>query len=126
MIERGIKQYGFEIVMQGTKAFAEAWKSSGKEIAFCPHDTTFFGNDRYTNDPEAWGLVTAKTISNGPTYALVLAKVKEKETDVTKCAVWATSFYNHFKKLNWQRDGKSVEWEIELQNQIGKWRQQKT
>lgn len=121
-IERGIKQFGFEIVFNGTNLFAEAFKKSGKEMAFCPHDTTFFFNERYTNEPSAWGFEKTPVLKIGPTILEVRQFVNEKETDPTLRAKWATGFFYEWQKRKWEKHGKPLDWKIELSAQIGRWR----
>lgn len=123
-IAKQIKAYDFEIVKNGTELFAKAWKESGRtDLSFCPHASTFFNQERFLDDPSAWGLATAKKIIVGPTYKEVLEFIKTKETDVTKVNQWASGFFAEWKKRKWiGRDGKELEWKIELSAQIGRWR----
>lgn len=125
-IARQIKVYGFEIVMNGTKLFAEAWRSSGKtDLSFCPHATTFFNGERFNDSPEGWGLAGGKKITTGPTYQEVFTTCREKEEDSSKAASYATGFYATWKQRGWKKDGREIEWRIELQNQIARWRTEK-
>ena len=49
-IHRAIKQFGFEHVLQRTKAFADAWEHSGKPLTFVPYPSTFFHQERFNDD----------------------------------------------------------------------------
>lgn len=121
-IARCIKLYGFEAVRAGTELFSKTWTEAAKDISYCPHAATFFNQERFNDSPEAWGLATAKKIAIGPPYADVLAFATEKETDIAKATNWAVSFHAHWKQRKWQRDGREIDWKVEFQNQIGKWR----
>ena len=121
-IARCIKQYGFEVVMNGTKLFAEAWKASGRtDINFCAHPSTWFHQERFADDPAGWGLgKEVKAITGIPTYSQMMAHAKEKDSDTTFCAKLVTGFMHYWTKQKWQVNGATLDWKTELSNFIGR------
>jgi hypothetical protein len=126
-IERGIKQYGFEIVFNGTNLFAEAFKKSGKPMELCAHSTTFFNNERYALEPVMWGFdKTPAKKNNAPKYAEVLAYVKEKISDAAQAANYASSFDRHWRPRGYAREDKDIDWKVILSAQLSKWQTPQT
>ncbi len=123
-IAKAIQRYNFQIVFDGTKAFASAWKASGKEKEFCAHPSTFFTQDRFTASLEDLGLKPGITGNAPCTYAEVETYIFEKVQDRAQTALWASQWFNHWRKLKWLKDGKVIEWQIVLSAQIAKWRTQ--
>jgi hypothetical protein len=52
-ITKAIKEFGFEYVMERTKAFKEAWVGA-TDLTFCPHPATWFHAERFNDDPKTW------------------------------------------------------------------------
>ena len=125
-IARCIKTYGFEVVMNGTKIFADAWKESGRtDLAFCAHPSTWFNRESFNDDPASWGFTKTPTAISGiPKYSEMMAFVKEKESDAIFCAKVVTGFQAHWTKQQWKKNGLPIEWKIELSNFIGRARAQ--
>ncbi len=61
----------------------------------------------------------------GPQLSEVSALVAEKWPDDPKGPGWAATFYRYWNepKRNWRKkDGKSIDWKVELSAQVSKWR----
>lgn len=130
-IKRAITQFGFEIVMEGTRKFAELYKSNGTPIALIPHPSTFFNNERFTQDPKMHGLV-AKTQkqaerfadpAHAPTLQAVMNYSLEREHDRTTASRWGTDFYRFWKQRRWMQNGRPLDWQIEFHSYITKQRE---
>lgn len=69
------------------------------------------------------GVKPAK-LAGVPTRAEVLAHAAEKWGDDNRHTNWASSFHTHWAdaKRNWHRNGKLIDWKIELSDQVSKWR----
>lgn len=121
-IARCIKLYGFEVVFNGAKLFADAWKQSARtDINFCPHPATWFNRESFNDDPASWGLLKQVKIVTGiPSYSEMMAYAKEKDTDVTFCATAVTGFSNYWTKQKWQKNGNQLDWKNELANFLGR------
>ena len=65
--------------------------------------------------------------SGAPKLADVVALCKQKWPDDERHLNWASSFHSFWneKKRNWQRNGKLIDWQVELSNQVAKWRGEK-
>lgn len=65
-IRRVVKRYGAEYVLERTRKFAEAWAgASREELQFCPHPSTWFYQERFSDSPETWrGAVVSKSPSD--------------------------------------------------------------
>lgn len=59
-----------------------------------------------------------------PTRVEVNSYAREKWGDDSRCGNWAASFYGHWSdaKQDWKRNGKLIDWKIELTSQVAKWR----
>jgi hypothetical protein len=53
-IAKAIKKYGVLKVMTTTRQFAAAWKDESDKT-YCPHPATWFGQERFNDDPSTWG-----------------------------------------------------------------------
>lgn len=120
-IAKAIKQYGFEIVMNGTKNFATAFKASGKQIEFCAHPATYFNNDRFTARLEDLGLPAKRNgapdlTPHGPTAAEFQKHYEEKFGK--EVAVWAQGFFARYQARKWMQNGRPIDWQIELSKHI--------
>ena len=58
----------------------------------------------------------------GPTLDEVRALVKEKYGDDPRSGVWAASFQSQWTARGWRRNGKLIDWKVELSAQCAKWR----
>ena len=122
-ISRCIKQFGFEIVMNGTKVFADAWAKAGREINFCPHASTWFNQERFNDDPKAWGLDGRQSLQRpGPTFAELTTWVREREMDKTQAAKISTGLYLFGQNCKWIKKGQSLDWKTEFPAMISKWK----
>ena len=124
-IAKAIKMFSLEIVMNGTKNFAEAFNASGKEKAFCPHPATFFNQERFNASLEDLGFPmkpngAPKIVSAGPTHAEFMAYAKEKFGDIQQWQNWAEGFFNHQSKpyLNWRHKGTPIDWKIKFSEHV--------
>ena len=65
--------------------------------------------------------------SGAPKLTDVVALCKQKWPDDERHLNWASSFHSFWneKKRNWQRNGKLIDWQVELSNQVAKWRGEK-
>ena len=122
-ISKAIQKYGFETVKQKTEMFAALWKGQPDLNLFCPHSCTWFNQERFNDSPETWSRsVKPKQISNGPKFTEVKKYIADK--GINDDRGWCSSFFNYWSdpKRNWQRDGKNIDWQIELSKNLAKWR----
>jgi DNA-binding PadR family transcriptional regulator len=124
VINRCIKQFGFEIVMNGTKLFADGYKKSGTDIKHIPHSLTFYNNERFNDSPVSWGFERTPSAGRvGPTFGELGVWVREREHDKTEAAKIATGLYTLGQKIKWLgKDGKPIDWKNEFPALIAKWR----
>lgn len=111
-IVKALQRFDFQIVYDGTKAFSDAWKASGKEKEFCPHATTFFNQDRFTATLEDLGLKSIKIAT--PKNAEISAYLHEKIDDITLRARIMAGFIHQWSPKKWMRDGVIIDWRVEL------------
>lgn len=125
-INKAILKYGFDFVKERTISFAKTWQGRTDINLFCPHSTTFYGprRERFADDPKTWGGAASKQVSAGPKFTDVKKYITDK--GITDDRGWGSSFFNYWNdpKRNWQRDGKSIDWQIELSKNLAKWRAQ--
>lgn len=119
-ISKAIKESGFDFVKERTILFAAAWKGR-LDIEHCAHSGTWFGQQRYLDDPATWGLSPQK---------ISIVKLSEVQQFVNEHIQpmrdekgWASSFYNYWAKRKWMKNDKLIDWKDTLSKQLVLWRQ---
>lgn len=62
-IKRALKKVPFPELKRRVMAFVVAWDNA--DMSFCPQSATWFGQNRWADDPETWAP-KQKRIQNGP------------------------------------------------------------
>lgn len=60
-IRRALKQFGFDHVVNRTKAYREAVQSINPQ--FIPYPATWFNQERFNDDPTTWVLIHKQLVS---------------------------------------------------------------
>ena len=83
---------------------------------------------------EQWGIVldharstgkhpvNGKSHSIGPKLSEVVNLCAEKWSEDERNANWATSFHTFWERREWKKNGRPIDWKVELSNQVQKWR----
>lgn len=51
-IRKAIRVHGYDFILERTQAFAKA--REGTEMQYCPYPATWFGQERFNDDPATW------------------------------------------------------------------------
>ena len=64
--------------------------------------------------------------AGAPTLDAIRQLCKEKWGQDQRHSNWAASFHRHWAeaKRNWQRNGRVIDWQVELSEQVSKWRRE--
>lgn len=77
-IAKQIRAHGFEHVRSRTEEFGKAWV--GGDLTYCPHPATWFGQERFNDDPRTW-TETKREAKNGHHAAPTDAEKKHGPED---------------------------------------------